>query len=96
MRPTDIELIQPTLGLNPYILIESLPDEDSPAGFDLKVRAGGGFDGQDEVVALLLLLVETMTGVSTELYAQEVDIARRAARRSADDATPATEETQPS
>lgn len=76
-----IELITPVLGLNPYVLIECAPDDDqsNEAGFDLKVKAGGGIADNDEVICLLLLLVESLTGVDAELYVRQVDIVRRAA-----------------
>ncbi len=77
--PESLTLSMPVLGDRPYILIEVEPDPDSEAGFDLKVQAGGGISSQDDMTALLLMLVENLTGVSTDLYAQEVDIARRAA-----------------
>lgn len=72
-------LINPVLGDRPYILIECEPDPGSEAGFDLQVKAGGGVNTQEEMAVLLLLLVEELTGVSTDLYVQEVDATRRAA-----------------
>lgn len=74
-----IELFQPILGMDPYVLIECKPDQDSPAGFDMKVKAGGGIASQDEMVCLLLLLVENLTGVDADLYTQQIDVMRRAA-----------------
>lgn len=74
-----IELIQPILGMEPYVLIQCRPDPESAAGFDMQVNAGGGIDSQDEMVCLLLLLVEQLTGVDADLYTQQIDTARRAA-----------------
>ncbi len=66
----------------PFILIRAngLPGTEN---FDLDVQAGCGIDSTDDLVALMLLVVEQITGVSTSLYIQEVDIARSAARRAA-------------
>ncbi len=77
--PENMTLSMPILGDRPYILIECEPDPGSETGFDLNVKAGGGIGSQDEMTVLLLLLVEELTGVSTDLYTQQVDIARRAA-----------------
>jgi hypothetical protein len=73
---TVVELIQPTLGLSPYILIESEPDDAAPQGFSLRVRAGGGITTQAEIVAMLMLVIEGTTGVSLDDYAMAVDEAR--------------------
>jgi hypothetical protein len=78
--PEAITLTTFILGLNPYAVIEAVDDADSPAGFDLKVRAGQ-VDSQDQLVCLLLLVVENITGVDTDLYVQQVDTIRRAAGR---------------
>lgn len=74
-----ITLSMPVLGDRPYILIECEPDPGSEVGWDMKVKAGGGIGTQDDMTALLLTLVEELTGVSTDLYVQEVDVTRRAA-----------------
>ena len=63
---------------HPYIHIEQRPD--GQGGFNFGVKAGNGLDSVDHVVAALLLLVENVTGVSSDLYAKEIDIARRVAR----------------
>ena len=73
------ELIQPILGMDPYVLIECLPDPDSPTGFDMQVKAGGGIESHDELALLFLLLVESLTGVAPDLYVQQIDVTRRAA-----------------
>jgi hypothetical protein len=78
MHDPIVELVQPILGLHPYILIEC-PPSDSPAGFDMKVRAGGGIEDRDHITGLLLLAVEELTGVPVDLYVQQVDVVRRAA-----------------
>lgn len=64
------------LGEHPYIVIEC-PGSDSE--FDITVKAGGGVESQDELVAVLLLLVEKVTGVPADLYTHEIDIVRQAA-----------------
>jgi hypothetical protein len=66
-------------GGTPFVLIRStgIPGFED---FDLDVKAGCGIDDRDQLTALLLLTVEQMTGVSTSLYVQEVEIARAAAR----------------
>lgn len=79
MTDTDTDLISPTLGETPFVLIEANEDVNSQTGFDLNVRAGGGINSHNALVAMLLLVVENLTGVDTRLYAQEVDLARRAA-----------------
>lgn len=74
-----VQLTQVVLGMEPYILIRCEPDPESADGFDAKVSAGGGIGDQDEMAVLLLLIVESLTGVPTDLYTQQVDISRRAA-----------------
>lgn len=79
MADESIELINPWLGMDPYVLIQCKPDPDSPAGFDMAVKAGGGIGSQDELACLLLLVVEQLTGVDADLYTQQIDTVRRAA-----------------
>jgi hypothetical protein len=75
----EVKTINPTLGKDPYILIERLPDPDREDEVEVKVRTGGDIGDSDDIVSLLLLVVEQLTGVSTDLYAEQVDLARRAA-----------------
>jgi hypothetical protein len=79
---TDPALDQITDDGKPFILIRAtgLPGAED---FDLDVKAGCGIDDPDDLVALMLFVVEQVTGVSTSLYIQEVDMARSAARRAA-------------
>ncbi|MFI6266137.1 hypothetical protein [Micromonospora sp. NPDC051006] len=65
---------------HPFIHIEQRPDPDDPGGFQLDVKAGNGLVSEDQLVTLLLLIVERITGVSPDLYAKEIDIVRRVAR----------------
>jgi hypothetical protein len=76
---TDTDLITPTLGEKPFILIEATEDPNADTGFDLAVRAGGGVSSHEELVVMLLLVAEKITGVDTDLYVKEVDMVRRAA-----------------
>ena len=64
----------------PFVRIVQQPDPNDPTGFQLDVKAGNGIDSTDHLVTLLLLVVENITGVSPDLYAKEIDIARRVAR----------------
>lgn len=77
--PEEITLINAMLGLSPYALIEVNADPESEAGFNLNVRAGGGVDSRDDLTSLLLIAIEELTGVPTDLYVQQVDVARAAA-----------------
>lgn len=80
--PQTVSLINPVLGLDPFILIEcpaGSAASDGEAAFDVKIRAGGGLDSTDEMVALLLLVVESITGVDPDLYVTQIDLTRRAA-----------------
>jgi len=61
-----------------HILVRFPKTED--AGFDIKVTASG-IDGADELAVMLLLVLEQVTGVDTDLYVQQVDTIRRAAGR---------------
>ncbi len=79
--PESIELITPVLGLQPFILIEAKPVNAGEDGFSLDVRAGGGVGTQDELATLLLLVIEEVTGVPTDLYVTQIDTIRRAAGR---------------
>lgn len=74
----DVELINPVLGLHPFVLIECEPADTNP-GFDMGVRAGGGVETKDEIIVLLLLLVGQMTGVDADLYVRQIDVTRKAA-----------------
>lgn len=76
VRPqvTTVELIRPVLGLSPYILVESEPDDTAPQGFSLRVRAGGGISSRNEIVAMLILVIESTTGVSLDDYTRAVDV----------------------
>lgn len=74
----DVELINPVLGTRPFVLIECEPGDTDP-GFDMGVRAGGGVETKDEIVVLLLLLVEQLTGVDADLYIKQIDVTRKAA-----------------
>jgi hypothetical protein len=77
-QPESFTLTTFILGLNPYIVIECTDDPEAPAGFDMKINAGQ-IRSQDELICLLLLAVESLTGVDADLYTQQVDIIRRAA-----------------
>jgi hypothetical protein len=59
-----------------HILARFPATED--AGFDVKVTASG-IDGADELAVMLLLVIEQVTGVNSDLYVQQIDIVRRAA-----------------
>lgn len=75
--PETIELLNPVLGLQPYVLIEADVDEDDDLA--LNIRAGGGVDTKERMLSVLLMVVEELTGVPTDLYVQQVDAARQAA-----------------
>ncbi len=51
-------------------VIKTIPT-DNDSGFDIDVQSE--VDTHDELIALLLTLVENMTGVSTDNYVAEVD-----------------------
>lgn len=73
------EIVQTVeLGADPYMLIKApqLPDQN----FDIKMKAAG-WDNADEMVAILLMLVEQMTGVSSNSYLREIDLMRSASWR---------------
>lgn len=76
---TDIKLINRVLGLRPFIMVECVPSEDNDDGFTMKVEAGGGLETKDEMIILLLLLVEELTGVDSGLYTAQIDAVRKAA-----------------
>lgn len=79
MSTEEIDLTQVYLGLYPYVLVEVHPDGADEAGFDLRVKSGGGIGSTDEIVSVLLLLVESLTGVPTDVYTLLVDRRRDAA-----------------
>ncbi|GGK31880.1 hypothetical protein GCM10010124_25790 [Pilimelia terevasa] len=60
----------------PEITIRRVPCDDGTKDFDLKVT-GTGLTSEDEMVVLLLMVVESCTGVSTDQYLAEVDLVRR-------------------
>jgi hypothetical protein len=64
------------LGAEPYAVIR-FPTKDG-GGFDVDVQADGVRDS-DELAVMLLLVVESVTGVDSDLYVQQVDVMRRAA-----------------
>ncbi|GIF14829.1 hypothetical protein [Actinoplanes teichomyceticus] len=64
----------------PRIVIDCPPNEDVPVGFDVKVQADD-VTSESELVVLLLLVVEKLTGVSTDSYVRLVDECRRVAAR---------------
>jgi hypothetical protein len=70
-----VELITPVLGMAPYVLVEITtvevadPDDD---GMRLNVRAGGGANQADTIVAILLAAVEGITGVPTDDYERQL------------------------
>ena len=68
------------MSTHPFIHIEQRPDPDDDGAFQLHVKAGAGISDTDQIVTLLLRVVEQITGVSPDLYAKEIDIARRVAR----------------
>lgn len=71
--PDEIKTL--ALGEAPYLVLQFPQDAD---GFDVGVT-GEGFASEDEVSLLLLLVVEKITGISSDLYVQQIDIARRSA-----------------
>lgn len=62
----------------PFIHIEAIGTNDLRTA-NIRIRAGGGIESAEEIVALLLAVTEQLTGVSPALYAQEIEIAQRAA-----------------
>lgn len=76
-----IELIQPILGMRPYVLLEVDADEDGDLA--IKVKGGGGIASQDEILSLLLMAIETLTGVDADLYLNQINVARVTAGLSA-------------
>ncbi len=68
-----------TLGARPWLLIEVEPDPDDPADEDamqLLVRAGAGIAGDSAIVAVLLMAVEALTGVSSAEYEAAIEAAQ--------------------
>lgn len=84
MHPTDQEVF--TLGPEPYVVLRFLPSDDDSAPYDLKIQAAG-IDSTDELATALLVVVEQITGVDTDLYVQQVDMMRQAARGAAPSAS---------
>ncbi len=74
--PESITLTTFALGLNPYVVIECVDNPES-SDFDMKIKADRL--SQDDLICLLLLAVESLTGVDADLYTQQIDTVRRAA-----------------
>lgn len=72
-----IELLQVTLGLQPFVLIRVARIGNE--SMMLQVNSGGGFDCQEDEIVLLLNLLKQLTGVSTDALGAEIDLARVAA-----------------
>lgn len=72
-----ITLVTPTLGLSPYVLLEAETDDDGE--FTINAKAGGGIGTRDEMILFLLLAIDTLTGVPTDLYVKQIDATRTAA-----------------
>lgn len=53
-----IELIHPTLGLNPFVLIQLRPDQQDPNALKIGIEFGGGLSTEDIVSTLRLVLEE--------------------------------------
>lgn len=51
-----IELIQPTLGLNPFVLIQLRPDQQDPSALKIGIEFGGGLSTEDVASTLRLVL----------------------------------------
>lgn len=66
------------LGSHPYVVIECPPAPGTAAGFDMKVKVGG-VENHDDLTCLLLMAVESLTGVDAGRYLHQVDEVRRAA-----------------
>lgn len=76
---TDAALNQLAVDGIPFILVRcsGVPDVED---FDVDVKAGCGIDDVDQLVCLMLATIEKITGVATDLYVHEVELARTAAR----------------
>jgi hypothetical protein len=72
-----VHLINATLGLDPFVLLELGTDDDGDTS--LKLKAGGGIESNDEITFTLLTALEAITGVDTALYIEQVNVVRRAA-----------------
>jgi len=68
-----VELIRPVLGLHPYLLVEVKPGEADHDKVTMRVRCGGGLDSTSKIVATLLTLIEEMTGVDCDDYADRIE-----------------------
>lgn len=73
-NPPALETVE--LGHEPYVVVRC--PEGPDGAFDILVKAGGVGD-EDDVAAVLLLVVEHLTGVRADLYARQIDVTRRAA-----------------
>lgn len=69
-----IELIQPLLGMNPYLLLEI--DGDGDGDTVLRARGGGGIATPDQITLMLLMAVEETAGVSADTYLDEINTHR--------------------
>lgn len=72
-----IELITMTLGLDPYVLLRPETDEDGEVS--INVKAGGGVGSKEGIACLLLMVLESLTGMSADPYLAEVNAERQAA-----------------
>jgi hypothetical protein len=65
---------------HPHIVIDCPTASDETKKFDIGVKATG-VDSGEQVLTILLLVVEKLTGVSTDGYVRLVDEVRRVAAR---------------
>lgn len=72
-----IELINPLLGMSPYVLLEAVTDADGD--FAIRIKSGGGIDAREHIIGFLLTATETITGVDIGLYLEQINITRQAA-----------------
>lgn len=72
--PEEIHTVE--LGAEPFVTIRFPLKDDG--GFDIDVKAEG-LRNSDELAVMLLLVIENITGVDSDLYLQQIDIMRRAA-----------------
>jgi hypothetical protein len=73
-----VHLINATIGLEPFVLIEVDTDTITDDGLNLKLQYGGGVPDRDGVAILLLTAIEQITGASAEAYVEQVNAARQA------------------
>lgn len=70
-----IDLVK--LSSEPHVLLRLMTDKEG--GVCVNVSAGGGITEQDEVILLMLAVIENITGIDSDAYVAQINMARYAA-----------------